>query len=329
MFKTKAGLYALLAAFIVVIFISSGSAWGQCYGALSLSPDFFGYDYLVRLCVHFGDPSSIPDQVQCCRTMNPDEEYIDFPIYLYNAHEGVRFIEFGVTANDTIVSFVPENGFMIYSAYNYKEDGVYKLDLAVKSFSPVCAPVLVGYAKVERAHGVDPIWLDLRQNKQTGRMMAQDVHWYTHYLVSPHHGGYVGSSYLYACQPPVCPEPNDAVEDFNAEMAHGCAVQLTWRAGGGNTTIICYRTDRFPTGYDDGELAVEMPSMPGEELYYFQTNMPLHTILYYKAFSVTKDSSGNILTNSFVECSSVDTVMTSCEIAVDNASWGEIKSMYK
>ncbi len=112
-------------------------------------------------------------------------------------------------------------------------------------------------------------------------------------------------------------------------MSHGCAVELRWVAGGGNTTVIRCRTDRYPTGYDDGDLVVEMSSTPGESQYYFQTGIQSGSVLFYKAFSSTQDASGNVLNNSFVECSSVDTVLTDCEIAVEETTWGEIKSMYR
>jgi len=326
--KTKAVLfYLFLAALITVTFPQD--SFGQCYGSLALSPDFFGYDFLVRLCVHFGGPESIPENIQCCRSMYEGEEEVDFPVFLYNAHEGMRYLEFGVEANDTIASFIPENDFMIFSAYNYKLGDVYKLDLALKSMTPVCGPILVGYIRVKKAHDVDPIWVDLVQNGQTNRMLAQDVNWYSHYIFPPQHGGYIGSGYLYACQPPICPEPNLPVMDFTARMSHGCAVELRWTAGGGNTTVIRCRTDRYPTGYNDGDLVVEMPSTPGESQYYFQTGIQNGVVLYYKAFSLTKDANGYVLNNSFVECSSVDTVLTNCEIAVERSSWGEIKSMYR
>jgi len=328
MVKTKAILYNLLLA-ALLIFTLSGSLYGQCHGWLNLSPDFYGYDFLIRLCVHFGEVEDIPEYIQCSRSLFEGEEEVSFPIYMYNAHEGIRYIEFGVESNDTITAFEPQSGFMIYSAYGYKIGDVYRFDVALKTFSPVCAPVLIGYVKVKRVHGADPVWLDLTQNEQTHRMIANDIDWYAHYVFPPQHGGYIGSGYLYTCQEPVCPEPNLPVKDFSAKMSVGCAVELRWTAGSGNTTVIRYRTDRYPTGYDDGELVVEVPSIPGESQYYFHTGIPSGAILYYKAFSLTKGAGGEVITNSFVECSSVDTVLTNCEISVERSTWGEIKGMYR
>jgi hypothetical protein len=106
-------------------------------------------------------------------------------------------------------------------------------------------------------------------------------------------------------------------------------VKLTWVAGSGNRTMIRYRTDRYPTGTEDGLLAIEVPSSPGESQYYFQTGIPNAATLYYKAFSLTRDAGNLITRSSFVECASVDTVQVRCEIGVESTSWGSIKSLFK
>ena len=85
-------------------------------------------------------------------------------------------------------------------------------------------------------------------------------------------------------------------------------MKLTWIAGSGNRTMIRYRTDRYPTGTEDGHLAVEVPSTPGESQYFFHTGIPSAATLYYKAFSLTRDAGDLITRSSFVECASVDTV---------------------
>jgi hypothetical protein len=161
-------------------------------------------------------------------------------------------------------------------------------------------------------------------------MLATDCNGVTHNAFTPHHGGYIcPGGYLYACQPPLCDEPNAPVRELWAELSFGCSVKLTWVAGGGNKTRIVCRQDRFPSGYEDGTLIVEMDSTPGESQYFFHTSMPQNEILYYKAFSLTKDAAGNILDYSFVECSSIATVFTDCEISVEKTTLGGLKKLFR
>jgi hypothetical protein len=158
-------------------------------------------------------------------------------------------------------------------------------------------------------------------------MYASDCHYYNHPMFSPNHGGYVGSSYLYTCQRPICEEPNLPVVDLEAEAGYGIAVKLTWTAGEGNTTVIRARTDRYPTGYGDGRLVVEMPGTFGQHQYYYDTVAEQGAIIYYKAFSLTKDLSGQVIDDSFIECAATDTTFTHGFIATEESSWGAIKKM--
>ena len=148
-----------------------------------------------------------------------------------------------------------------------------------------------------------------------------------HYAFSPQHGGYIGNSYLYTCQQPLCEEPNMPVTDLVAQGGYAHSVKLTWTAGEGNRTIIRAREDKFPTGYDDGRLVVDMESTPGEQLYFFDTEIPSLAYLYYIAYSLTVDEGGKVLQTSFVECEATDTTFVHDEIANEKMSWGKIKSL--
>jgi hypothetical protein len=160
-------------------------------------------------------------------------------------------------------------------------------------------------------------------------MFTMDCNGSSHNMFSPQHGGYLGQAYLYSCQEPICEEPNEPVSAFAAAKGSGCSVKLTWTAGSGNRTMIRFRTDRYPTGTADGELAVETPSVPGENQYFFHTEITPPVRLYYKAFSLTRDAGGTILRDSFVECGSVGVIDVECEIATEESSWGAIKSIYR
>ena len=313
----------------IVMIIHSAGANAQCFGSLSLSPGFFEFDYLVRLAVHFGSPEDIPTDIICSRSRMPGEEIAEVPIWFYNVHEGMTYIEFGVESNDNIVGFTPASCINVYHSSTFYLDEIYSYNLKLEACQPLCGPGLVGYILIEPAEGTEVTWINLVPNLHTARMAAIDASDKLHYAFSPHHGGYVGSGYLYTCQRPICEEPNLPVVELEARAGYGLAVQLTWIAGEGNTTMIRARTDRYPTGYNDGRLVVEMPSSPGQQQYYYDTAATQGTIIYYKAFSLTEDMSGQIIDNSFVECASTDTTFTHGFIATEESSWGSIKNTVK
>jgi hypothetical protein len=301
----------------------------QCYGSLALTPDFFGYDYIVRICVHFGDISSIPHDIACGTSMPPGGQPVEFPIYAYNLHDGIDYLEFSIESNDSLAAFVPSVDFQVVSVVAEKEGSLYRMNLQLETVWPVCGPVFVGTAEVKSVANADPIWVDLVPNRETGEMSARDRYGKQHFLFSPKHGGFAGSDYLYACQEPICPEPNISVEDFYAITGPGCSIKVGWISGSGNRTMVRYRFDQYPEGYADGALLCELNSTPGEELFYYHNGVPQGQLIYYAAFSLTRDGSGSIVLDSFVECAAMDTVRSSCVIAVEESSWGEIKSLYR
>jgi hypothetical protein len=320
-------------AYLFIIFsvgaAMSATSYAQCYSSMMLATDYFQYDHLVRLAVHFGDPSSIPSDVVCCRSMLPGDTHFEVPIYAYNLHEGIQYLEFGVESNESLGVFIPDGCFSMVASAKSRVGDRWRMDLALQSVAPCCGPVHVGSVEVERVVVLDPVWIDLRPNGQTGKMYAIDAYGQPFNVLSPRHGGYIGQKYLYACQPPICEEPNSPVLNFIAEKAPACAVKLSWTAGSGNRTMIRYRLDQYPTGYQDGQLAVEVPSSPGQSQFYYHTGIPNQKTVYYKAFSLTRDASDNVVRNSIVECSSADTTYTQCEIAVKPVSWGAIKNLYR
>ncbi len=302
----------------------------QCYGGLMVSPNLFELDYLVRLAVHFGDASSIPTDVMCSRSMLPSETTIEVPIWAYNLHEGAQYFEFSIVSNESLTVFVPDNCLSIVSSCRCKCNGVYRLDLALQACSSLCGPLRLGYAEVARLSGSDPVWIDLQPHSQTNKMIAIDGYARSHNMFSPQHGGFVGVNYLYACQTPICPEPNTPVTALDAKAGTGCWVVLNWTAGSGNRTMIRYRTDRYPTGTEDGTLVVEVPSMPGEHQQFYHTNIPTNDVtIYYKAFSLTRDAGDLVVRSSFVECGSTAQEPINCAIATQAATWGSIKSIFK
>ena len=313
----------LLSVFLltVVMIIPSGGAHAQCFGSLMFSPGYFEFDYLVRLAVHFGSAEDIPADIICSRSRMPGEDIIEVPVWFYNVHEGVTYLEFAVESNDSIVGFTPESCINITHETLVKSKGIFNHSIKLETCTALCGPGLVGYALIKPAPESGLTWINLVRNRHSDRMYASDRLYNRHDMFSPNHGGFVGTDYLYTCQRPICEEPNLAAVDLEATAGYGLAVKLTWVAGEGNTTVIRARTDRFPTGYGDGRLVVEMPSTFGQHLYYYDTAAEQGAIIYYKAFSLTTDLSGQVISDSFVECAATDTTFTHGFIGTEESSW--------
>lgn len=315
--------------FALCLLVIGAPVHAQCYGPLALSSAYFEFDYLARIAVHFGDASDVPEDIMCSRSMLPGEETIDVPLWAYNLHEGIEYVEFSVVSNESLAVFVPDNCFTVVASCRCRSGDAYRLDLALQACGSTCGPVRLGHARVVRVAGSDPVWIDLEPNSQTGKMFVMDAAGASHSMFSPQHGGFVGVNYLYSCQAPICEEPNTPVTAFTASKGSGCSVKLEWIAGSGNRTMIRYRSDRYPSGYEDGDLAVEVPTSPGESRFFFHTGMPNPATLYYKAFSLTRDASDLVIRDSFVECASADTAAVNCIIATGESSWGAIKSLFR
>lgn len=324
-------VHILAATYISILLCAAmpGSSHAQCYGSLSLDHAFLEYDYLVRLAVHFGDEHEIPDAVICSRPRLPGEETLEIPVWFYNAHQGIVSLEFAVESNDSLVGFTPNSLWEVTQATaSMTGPSIHHLDVELDACGPRCGPALAGWVVVRPAPGSQLSWINLLPNANTGRMSAVDGDLSVRYLFSPHHGGYVGSGWLYTGQEPICEEPNGPVAQLIAEADYGHWVKIAWTAGEGNTTMIRARLDRFPAGYSDGRLVVEMPSSPGQRQVYWDTEAPLSTLVYYTAFSLTKEG-GAVALDSFVECAAVDTAMTTSVIATEPASWGAVKTMIR
>ena len=322
----------VLTAFILLASLVSSygvSSMAQCQPGLALSSSASGYGYFVRMAVHFGEVLSNPYDIVCSRSLIPGENAVNVPIWAYNLHEGADYFEFSVASNESLGVFIPDGGFGVVSSSRSRAAGVWRLNLVLQASAGVCGPARVGYAEVVRVAGNDPVWIDLGPNAGTGRMVARDASGGYHSVFSPQHGGYLGEAYLYACQEPLCEEPNTTATGFDVMPGGDCRVKVVWTAGGGNRTMVRWSTHRFPTGIEDGHLAVEIPTDPGKRYYVYHVEIPTPAVLFYTAFSLTRDASGLIVRDSFVECSAVDWIQIKCEIAVEETSWGAIKSIYR
>lgn len=311
----------------VTLALSSSLAGAQCEYTLSSGPA--AWDYFVRLAMHFGDASSIPNSIICSRSLAEGEDVVQVPIWAYNLHEGIDYLEFAVESNESLGVFIPDNCFTVVSSNAFGTSSGFHLDLVLQACAPVCGPARVGLVEVVRTRGLDPVWVDFAANSLMGRMVARDVSGNYHYAFSPSHGCYLGNGYLYNCQPPLCEEPNSPVSWFDARPGGNCRVKLMWTAGGGNWTMIRWSIHRYPVGIEDGHLAAERETVPGQSYYLYHVEIPTPARIFYTAFSYTRDASGNIVRDSFVECSSVDYIDIKCEIATEESSWGAIKSLYR
>ncbi len=318
--------FSTLSALVIAATVSPRA---QCQGAIVLASSPAAWQYLVRMAVHFGDAASVPTDIVCCRSLLAGEDVVNVPVWAYNLHEGVDYFEFAIESNESLGVFIPDNCFQIVSNSRSRSPVGYRLNLVLQACGPVCGPARIGYAEVVRVAGADPVWIELEPNADTRRMVARDKSGGYHSVFSPQHGGYLGSGYLYSCQDPICEEPNTAVTGFDVRPGGDCRVKVLWTAGSGNVTMIRWSLYRFPVGIEDGHLAAEIATVPGQSYYLYHVEIPTPAVLYYTAFSYTRDPSGLVVRDSFVECTSVDWIAIKCEIGVEETSWGAIKDLYR
>ncbi len=309
----------------------SASLGAQCQPVLALASSASGSAYYVRMAVHFGEVYSVPNDIICSRSLIEGENVVSVPVWIYNLHQGIDYVEFSVASNESLGVFIPDNSFAIVSSVSSRTEEGYRIDLIMETPTAVCGSARLGYAEVHRVNGCDPVWIDLGPNAITGRMIARDASGELHYVFSPQHGGYLGQEYLYACQEPICEEPNMTATCFEVVPDVNCRVRLRWNAGSGNCSMIRWSTNRYPTSIADGELAVEIPTSQGQiyDVSVYHEELSATTPLYYTVFSITRDPSGLIVRDSFVECVALGYTYMRCPVATEETSWGTIKSLYR
>ena len=320
---------AAIAAFVLFAFGFSSAPEAQCDPALASVPSAFDYAYLVRMAVHFGDAATIPSCVSCSRSLIEGEQIMQVPVWVYNLHEGITRVEFSIASNESLGVFIPDNSLSVVSSARSRTEDSFRLDLVLQGAGPVCGPARIGFAEVHRVAGCDPVWIDLGANEATGRMAAIDANGDVRYVFSPHHGGYIGEEYPYACVEPTCEEPNAPTTGLSVGPDGECRIRVRWNAGGGNCTMIRWSADHFPTDVEDGALAAELLTSPGQSYSVYHADPAAAGNVYYTAFSLTRDASGLIVRDSFAECPAVGYTYMKCLIAADEASWGAIKSIYR
>ena len=102
--------FLLVSIFALALLLNfSSNVQAQCYGSLNLDRDYFKYNYIVRLAIHFGNISDIPENIQCSRALDRGESPIEVPVYFYNGEGGVYALGCSVSSWDSIASLTPAN----------------------------------------------------------------------------------------------------------------------------------------------------------------------------------------------------------------------------
>jgi hypothetical protein len=324
--KRERGSGGLRAAVAAALFWWSAAvaAAAVCEGPPARAgADGFGPDYLPRL--ELSDPSGPGGQ---CALALPDRVPgpVVFALRASNLLDGATGARLRLIASEPITGFASAPGLSAMTVPGDVGTGVWTLDVLV-SGAPFCGPASLGELTLAVRSGCRGLWADLTGFGGDGPPIVVLRMGETPALC-PNHGAYAGPRDLYHCQLPLCPEPNEPVRDFTPLASEGRVPQLGWTAGGGNVTVIRYRSDGFyPISLTDGELLAAMPTIPGQR-YTCRHENPEVPRCWYSAFAVTVEGE-TIVLGSRLECGALTTASFDPSIEVMPATWGALKRFYR
>jgi len=316
----------MAACFLFLPHAPDSATAGVCDPLTAVSPSVTGggTDYLPRLDLH--PAGGVAD---ACVQPLPDDlpGPVVFPVWAYNLQGQVTGARFRLFASAPIAGFAPSVDFVLVHAITASAPGgLWALDVEIAG--EACGPVLLGEATATVPDGATAVFMDITGFDGQGAPVV--THAFKGHLpaVSPRHGAYAGAPDPYHCQLPLCREPHAPVEDFTPLQSGGFVIELGWRAGGGDYTMIRYRTDGMsPTSVFDGSLLTVVPTVTGQSYAVMHEN-PQVTQYWYTAFAV--DLEGDTVTlGSGLECGSFTTATVDESIPATGASWGSVKQSYR
>jgi len=285
----------------------------------------YGTDYLPRLDFHDG----LEAETACVYDL-PDAlpAEMNIPLYGFNLQNAITGVRFRLIASVPLVTFTPSEDLTeIGGETVWNDEDYWYLDISLVA-EEICGPLVIGEVTLSVPEGTESYFVDL-----LGFLAEQSpVFVYNHTIelpvVQPRHGAYAGQVDLYHCQPPLCVQPNTAVSEFQPIQSGGEVIELGWKGGGGDFTMIRYRTDGLhPTSIFDGELLTLMPSYPQQDFAIFHDN-PQFVQYWYSAFSVTMVGEEVVL-GSQLECDSFTTATVDESVGSESTTWGVLKSKYR
>ncbi len=319
-----AGLATAIAG--ALLFSSLPAFAAVCDGLSARSANVldFGTDYLPR--VDFCQAE--PGQANCALPLPASlPGVIEFPLYADNLQGAILGARFRLLSSQQITGFTPAAGLsVIGGAEPAVSAGVWHLDVQLGGAS-LCGPAVLGRLTVGVPAGCTGLWVDLAGHLGEPAPIVVSIVKGEVPAVSPRHGAYAGQYDPYHCQTPLCREPNSPVAGFAPLQSGGFTIELGWTAGGGDFTMIRYRTDGVsPTSIFDGQLLTLMPTIAGQSYSFFHEN-PDVTQYWYTAFAVTM-SGDTVATGSRLECDSFTTATVDPSVRTEPVTWGAVKNLY-
>lgn len=284
----------------------------------------FGTDYLPRIDFHPGEGAADQCAVPLPGTLPGT---LSLPVYAYNLQGEALGARFRLVASAQITDFQVAPGVTRAQMEGPRFDGrLWSVDLDLSG--TLCGPALLGELQLLAPEGATTLFADVAGYGGSGSPTVSNTFKGELPAVSPRHGAYAGATDLYHCQPPLCREPNAPVQDLTALQSGGFVIELGWIAGGGDFTMIRYRSDGVPpTSIFDGGLLTVMPTIQGQSYAVIHEN-PDYSQYWYTAFAVSM--SGDVVTlGSRLECDSFTTASVDPSVPTTEASWSAVKNIYR
>ncbi len=311
---------------VLSILVTAVAQGGVCEALSPTSANVvgFGTDYLPRIDFHPGEGEADLCAVPLPATLPGT---LALPLYAYNLQGEASGVRLRLVASAEISGFQPASGVTLSRMDGPLQDGgLWFVDLELSG--TLCGPALLGQLELLVPAGATTLFADVAGFGGSGSPTVTNVLGGALPAVSPRHGVYAGATDLYHCQPPLCREPHAPVRGLTALQSGGFIIELGWTAGGGEFTMIRYRSDGVPpTSVFDGELLTVVPTIPGQS-YAVIHNNPLVIRYWYTAFAVSM--SGDVVTlGSRLECDSFTTASVDPSIPVTDVTWGAVKNTYR
>ena len=283
----------------------------------------FGTDYLPRVDFHGGEPGD------ACAFPLPASlpGALSIPLHAYNLQGEATGVRLRLISSVEIQGFTPVPGVSATVAAGPRPDGAFWI-LDLELAGTLCGPLVLGSLDVIVPAGATAAFVDVAGLGGSGAPLVINASRGSLPAVSPRHGAFVGAYDAYHCQPPLCREPNAPAGDFAPLQSGGFVIELGWKAGGGDFTMIRYRADGTPpASIFDGELLMLLPTVPGQRYAIVHEN-PQASQYWYTAFAVTV-TGDEVTLGSRLECDSFTHASVDPSIPVTGSTWGALKNAYR
>jgi hypothetical protein len=279
---------------------------------------------IPHLALHFGDAADVPLHIQCSTSLDKNLPSLCVPIYAYNLGEGVSGFQFALNTPTPPTGFDrgPEITVLQMNVDTLSGTAITSFDLTTSA--PICGPAFLGCIRLATAGLPESFQITMVEHHASILCAARTVagEWRT--ATMDHGGAFIGPGSQ--CGDDLC-HSNGPITNLRATQgARASIIDLSWRSGTGNYTLLRYRTDgHYPVDPWDGEPLGFLPS----DITHYTYSTPLPGDVRIAAWSISRTAHGDYSSASNLECGSLTSITIQLPVAVVPSQWGSMKNLYR